>query len=420
MSMLANFVALILVSSPSSIDPSEALQKIQQFRINELRKDPQNTTEQFRTKISAESKRQAQAAVNEFNLQAATPEDCLPWLNLLVLAENSSLIPPTFDKFISSTPSSQAKSAAINLLLDSFYQSKNYAQALSKIDEFTEINPSDAPLVLKAAGDFAIYQSGALSPEELISFLSRQLQKITSPNTSDETRSHAVALSYYYCAKAEIEFKSSDRTASVSTIAEGLADPRLNEDEKNTIVRTKNRLNLVGSPAPEIISDKSIGNFSNLASMKGKVVVISFFANWSLYSHFSFPQLATLNSDLKNQGLEMLGVTKFYGYIENEYSLEENDEFNRMKTFASVNKISWPVIFAPLETHINYGVNALPYTVLIDRKGTVRSILVGYDKASFTNFRKEVETALKEAPQLPPVSGDLRPDLSPQFEPNHH
>ncbi len=392
--LLPLFAALLTVGQPAA-DPNEALLQIQQFRVAEIRKDPKNTTEQFRNKIALESKKLAEAALANFTLDSAKPEDCLPWMNLLSIAERYTQIPPTFDKLLTTEPSQSTKSAGISILISSFYQSKNYGLGIAKIDNLESISPIDSPSIIKAAGDFVLLQANQTS-EDSIAFLTRLIQKVSSPNTLEETRSHAIALANYYSATAEIEFRSGNQTGFSGRIAEGIADPRLNQDEQNLITRTKNRLTLVGSPAPEIESAKAIGTYSNLAAFKGKVIVISFFANWSLYSHYSFPTLRKLNDDLKSQGLEVISVTKFYGYMENEYSLDENDEFNRMKSFTNDQKINWPVVFAPAETQATYGLNALPFTVLIDRKGIVRKIQTGYDAESLANFRKEVETALKE------------------------
>jgi|GEM_PF-4781195 len=403
--MLANLFAAAIFVNQTTPNPSEALSKIQQFRTAELAKDPKNTTEAFRTKIAQDSKLLAEEALIAFNLQTVGAEDCLAWMNLLLIAERYAFIPATFDKYLTTDPPQSSRSAAITILLESYLLSKNYGQAISKLDEIPAVHPMDAPNFVRASGEYAVHRPDPMSPEDAIAFLNRQLQKIISPNTVEETRSQAIAIANFYSAKAEIEFLDSNQIAGNASLSEGLADPRLSEDEKNSIIRTRNRLNLPGSLAPEIVSDKSIGQYSNLASHRGKVVVINFLANWSLYSHFNFPALRKIHDDYKSQGVELLSVTQFYGYIENDFSLEENDELNRMKSFATDQKINWPIVFSNLSSQVDYGVNALPYTVLIDKKGIVRKIMSGYDPASIDTFRKEIEIAIKEPAELPPASG---------------
>lgn len=407
--MLANLFAAAILVSQTTPNPNEALSKIQQFRTAELAKDPKNTTEAFRTKIAQDSKLLADEALIAFNLQTVGAEDCLAWMNLLLIAERYAFIPATYDKYLTTDPPQSSRSAALTILLEAYIFSKNYSQAITKLDEIPTIHPLDAPNFMRAAGQSALHRPDPMSTEDAIAFFNRQLQKITSPNTLEETRSQATALSIFYCAKAELEFLDSNQSAGNATLSEGLADPRLSEDEKGTIIRTRNRLNLPGSPAPEIVSDKSIGQYSNLASHLGKVVIINFFANWSLYSHFNFPALRKIHDDYKSQGVELLSVTKFYGYIENDFSLEENDELNRMKSFATDQKINWPIVFSNLTSQVEYGVNALPYTVLIDKKGIVRKVMSGYDPASIDTFRKEIEIAIKEPAELPPGSNGSLP-----------
>src|SRR2546426_8169567 len=74
---------------------------------------------------------------------------------------------------------------------------------------------------------------------------------------------------------------------------------------------------LVGKPAPEITGDFALnGKPVKLADLKGKVVLLDFWAVWCGPCIATFPHLREWNKDYKDKGLEVVGVTSYYGFGE--------------------------------------------------------------------------------------------------------
>jgi thiol-disulfide isomerase/thioredoxin len=107
---------------------------------------------------------------------------------------------------------------------------------------------------------------------------------------------------------------------------------------------------------------------SSLARLKGKVVVLDFWATWCGPCIMEIPTLVKMYDDYRSKGLELLGL-----------SVEVND--NRPKEFfdqfISAHKINYPIGLANMDTLKNYGISPIPATFFIDKSGRIALSFVG-------------------------------------------
>ncbi len=137
---------------------------------------------------------------------------------------------------------------------------------------------------------------------------------------------------------------------------------------------------LVGSPAPELNFTWSSGpEVKKLSDLRGKVVVLDFWATWCGPCVASFPQVRELTAHYAGADVVVLGVTSLQGNI---MGLEparidtRNDparEKELMKTYIKAKEITWTVVFSE-EPVFNeaYGVSGIPHMAIVAPDGKVR------------------------------------------------
>lgn len=155
-----------------------------------------------------------------------------------------------------------------------------------------------------------------------------------------------------------------------------------NQKEQGVILsglRSKREhLRLQGEVAPEISVDKWIDQTPvKLADLRGRVVLLDFWATWCGPCLAAFPGLRALHDKYKDKGLVILGITKYFGEAEGR-EVTPAQELLFLRKFKKDHAL--PYGFAVAGTDANdesYSVASLPTTVLIDRRGHIRFIETG-------------------------------------------
>lgn len=177
-----------------------------------------------------------------------------------------------------------------------------------------------------------------------------------------------------------------------STNAHGGGAIALVESKLNRLTAEESQTGLIGKAAPTLIVSQHLNEFEGLESFKGKVVILDFMAHWCGPCKAALPALAQLQDELGSQGVQVVSLTSFYGYYGTKQGISKDEEFTLMKNFIKEFNISWPLLFDSTgKNNINYGVSGIPHLVVIDRKGIVRKIEVGFTPAAFAEMRKLIE-----------------------------
>jgi thiol-disulfide isomerase/thioredoxin len=118
----------------------------------------------------------------------------------------------------------------------------------------------------------------------------------------------------------------------------------------------------IGNLAPEFSITDSSGGELRIRDMKGKVVLLDFWASWCAPCRALTKQLKPLYDKYKNEGLEIVSI-----------SLDRNE--SAWKKASARDRITWKN-FCDLKGFSNiavrtYGVKALPANFLIDRNGKI-------------------------------------------------
>lgn len=140
------------------------------------------------------------------------------------------------------------------------------------------------------------------------------------------------------------------------------------------IQKNLNLLTLQGSPAPALDETRYIGTKPpTLTSLRGKPVLLYFWAHWCVDCKAEVPILARLKSEYANKGLMLIGPTQLYGSVAQGLEAPPAAEMQyieqvRDKYYAALRDVPVPVSAANFQ---RYGASTTPTLVLIDRAGRV-------------------------------------------------
>jgi thiol-disulfide isomerase/thioredoxin len=147
------------------------------------------------------------------------------------------------------------------------------------------------------------------------------------------------------------------------------------------IQKNINLLTLEGRPAPALERSEWIGTVRPpaLADLKGKVVVVFFWAHWCADCKTQGPILQTLYEKYRAQGLTVVAPTMRFGYVAGGKTAPPDEELRyivqiRDQFYPWLAELPTPVSTA---NHQRYGVSTTPTLAIIDRSGMIRTYTPG-------------------------------------------
>ncbi|HLA79099.1 MAG TPA: TlpA disulfide reductase family protein [Vicinamibacteria bacterium] len=143
----------------------------------------------------------------------------------------------------------------------------------------------------------------------------------------------------------------------------------------------KNTTTLTQAPAFEL-KDLAGGTLS-LASLKGKVVVMDFWATWCGPCIAEIPEYAEFWKRNQARGVEVIGV------------VFDSGEPQEIQDFVREYKIPYRQLLGTEKVQDEYGANrGFPTTFVIDAQGVIRSKMLGSPPQKFAALQRTVDQAL--------------------------
>ena len=141
------------------------------------------------------------------------------------------------------------------------------------------------------------------------------------------------------------------------------------------------RPGVVDSMAADFTLQGLAGQPLDLASYRGKVVLLDFWATWCTPCRAEIPQFVDYQKQYGPQGLQVIGISM-------------DDDPKPVREFYQQFKMNYPVAIGTVKVAESYGgILGLPVTFLIGRDGRIAAKYVG--AADMQTLQKKVESLLQ-------------------------
>ena len=119
------------------------------------------------------------------------------------------------------------------------------------------------------------------------------------------------------------------------------------------------------APAPDFTLPARGGNSVSLAALRGRVVMINFWATWCGPCRAEMPALAEIQTQYASRGVIVIGVN-------------QREDAGSIRRYLDSIGVDFPIALDPTgESNRQYRVLGLPTTYLIDRQGLIRDAVFG-------------------------------------------
>jgi len=142
--------------------------------------------------------------------------------------------------------------------------------------------------------------------------------------------------------------------------------------------------------APEFSLKKVTGGELKSSELKGKVVVVDFWATWCVPCKKEIPEYVKLREKLKGLDVEFVGVT---------FDSASADE---VLPYLKDLGITYPVVMGTDEVDVGFGGHlGYPTTFLVDKDWNIHKKYLGNVPTKMASLEKEITTLLNKASESP-------------------
>jgi len=125
------------------------------------------------------------------------------------------------------------------------------------------------------------------------------------------------------------------------------------------------------------------GRDVKLTDLKGKVVLVNFWATWCEGCQVEIPWFVEFQKEYQARGLVVIGISM------------DDDGWKSVRPWLKEKKVNYPIVIGNEGLGKQYGLDGMPLTALVDREGRIADVHPGLvDKAA---TQQKIRALLKES-----------------------
>jgi thiol-disulfide isomerase/thioredoxin/GTP-sensing pleiotropic transcriptional regulator CodY len=200
--------------------------------------------------------------------------------------------------------------------------------------------------------------------------------------SKDIPESHSENKYIMYLMLASVAAEEGDFDQALKLFKEGITettDPR----KKALLEKSLEQLDFIGKKAFPISSETWVNSSPlEVEKLKGKVVVVTFWAPWCPSCRKITPTLIEEYNKNKDQDFVLIGSTRLYGTyrddVDDKGKVNKEEEIELIKNYVDRKKIPYPIAIADDKTNFDtYKIPGIPTLVFINKKGDIDFIKIG-------------------------------------------
>jgi cytochrome c biogenesis protein CcmG/thiol:disulfide interchange protein DsbE len=134
--------------------------------------------------------------------------------------------------------------------------------------------------------------------------------------------------------------------------------------------------------APGFDLDDAEGKSVNLSALKGRVVVVNFWATWCHGCQTEIPAFIEFEKKYDSRGLTIVGISL------------DDDGWKSVRPWIKEKGVNYPIVVGNSELSQKYGLVGMPLSVLVDRQGRIANSHAGV--VDTTAFEQQIQALLRE------------------------
>ncbi|MBW3598945.1 MAG: redoxin family protein [Planctomycetes bacterium] len=181
----------------------------------------------------------------------------------------------------------------------------------------------------------------------------------------------------------------------------------LEREISQALERGRELAKTLGKPAAPLDAEAWVnGEPLTEKDLKGKVVLLDFWAVWCGPCIATFPHLREWQERYADEGLQIIGLTRYYNYAWDEdaqratraeESVTAEEEQEMLRQFAEHHELEHRFAIRQDDSLTDYyQVSGIPHVVLLDREGKVRLYRIGSGEQNAKDIEAEIKKLLAE------------------------